>query len=76
MFKYLKYMFMAALVSVAATGCQEDPEDAFSSAPTAPELVNNGKILMTQNTMSEDITWAWTSARFFSGEELHALHGL
>ena len=74
MFKYLKYMFMAALVSVAATGCQEDPEDAFSSAPTAPELVNNGKILMTQNTMSEDITWAWTSARFFSGEVNYTLY--
>ena len=29
MFKYLKYMFIAAIVSVAATGCQEDPEDAF-----------------------------------------------
>lgn len=67
-------MFMAALVSVAATGCQEDPEDAFSTAPTAPELVNNGKILMTQNTMSEDITWAWSAARFFNGEVNYTLY--
>ena len=74
MFKYLKYMFMAAIVSVAATGCQEDPEDAFSTAPTAPELVNNGKILMTQNTMTEDVTWAWSAARFFNGSVKYTLY--
>lgn len=74
MLKYLKYMFMAAIVSVAATGCQEDAEDAFSTAPTAPELVNNGKILMTQNTMSEDITWAWTAARFFEGNVSYSVY--
>ena len=74
MLKYLKYMFMAAIVSVAATGCQEDAEDAFSTAPTAPELVNNGKILMTQNTMSEDITWAWTAARFFEGNVSYTVY--
>ena len=74
MLKYLKYMFMAAIVSVAATGCQEDAEDAFSTDPTAPELVNNGKILMTQNTMSEDITWAWTAARFFEGNVSYTVY--
>ena len=45
MIKYLKYMFVAAILMVAATGCQEDPEDAFSTAPKAPELVSNGSIL-------------------------------
>lgn len=26
MIKYLKYMFMAAIIMIAATGCQEDIE--------------------------------------------------
>ena len=48
MIKYLKYMFVVAIVMIAATGCQEDWEDTFSKEPTAPELVNNGMILMTK----------------------------
>lgn len=68
MIKYLKYMFMAAIIMIAATGCQEDIEDTFSKEPAAPELVNNGTILMTKNTMSESITWAWSAARFMKGE--------
>ena len=73
MIKYLKYMFVAAITMIAATGCQEDWEDTFSKAPAAPELVNNGTILMTQNTMSESITWAWTAARFMQGEVTYSL---
>jgi len=59
---------------IAATGCQEDWEDTFSKEPTAPELVNNGMILMTKNTMSESITWAWSAARFMQGEVSYALY--
>ena len=36
MIKYLKYMFVVAIVMIAATGCQEDWEDTFSKEPTAP----------------------------------------
>ena len=74
MIKYLKYMFVVAIVMIAATGCQEDWEDTFSKEPTAPELVNNGMILMTKNTMSESITWAWSAARFMQGEVSYALY--
>lgn len=74
MIKYLKYMFVTAIVMVAATGCQEDWEDTFSKEPAAPELVNNGMILMTENTMSESITWAWSAARFMQGEVSYALY--
>lgn len=73
MIKYLKYIFIAAIAMIAATGCQEDIEDTFSKKPTAPELVNNGAILMTQNTMSEDVTWAWSPARFMKGEVTYSL---
>lgn len=74
MIKYLKYMFVVAIVMIAATGCQEDWEDTFSKEPAAPELVNNGMILMTKNTMSESITWAWSAARFMQGEVSYALY--
>ena len=74
MIKYLKYMFVAAITMIAATGCQEDWEDTFSKAPAAPELVNNGTILMTQNTMTESITWAWSTARFMQGEVTYSLY--
>ena len=74
MIKYLKYMFMAAIIMIAATGCQEDIEDTFSKEPAAPELVNNGTILMTKNTMSESITWAWSAARFMKGETSYTLY--
>lgn len=74
MIKHLKYMFVAAIAMIAATGCQEDMEDTFSQAPVAPELVNNGTILMTQNTMAESVTWAWSAARFLEGEVSYALY--
>lgn len=67
-------MFVAAIAMIAATGCQEDIEDTFSTEPAAPELVNNGTILMTKNTMSESVTWAWSAARFMQGEVSYALY--
>lgn len=65
---------MAAIALVAATGCQEDWEDAFSKNVVAPTLVNNGSILMTQNTMSEQVSWAWSAARFLDGDITYSLY--
>lgn len=67
-------MLVAAITMIAATGCQEDWEDTFSTEPTAPELVNNGAIWMTQNTMSENVIWAWSSARFMQGVVTYSLY--
>lgn len=72
MIKYLKYIFMAVVTMMVATGCQEDIEDTFSK-PIVPELVNNGTILMTQNTMTEAVVWTWSAARFMQGEVTYAL---
>lgn len=74
MIKYFKYIFLAAIAMIAATGCQEDWEDTFSKEPAAPKLLNNGTILMTKNTMSESITWAWSAARFLQGEISYTLY--
>ena len=74
MIKYLKYMFMAAITLMTATSCQEDAEDALPKNPVAPVLTSNGSILMTQNTMSENIQWSWTAARNMQGEVDYALY--
>lgn len=73
MIKYLKYIAIAAITLMAVTGCQDEPEDSFSTAPVAPSLQNNGSILMTQNTMDEPIRWAWTAARFLKGDVTYSL---
>lgn len=67
MIKNIKYMLAAATLLVTAASCQEDPEDAFSLEPTAPVLAETNSVLMTQNTMTESVTWAWTATRFAEG---------
>ena len=74
MIKYFKHIFLAAITMIAATGCQEDWEDTFSTDPVAPELVSNGTILLTKNTMSESINFVWSAARFLEGEVSYALY--
>ncbi len=73
MIKYLKHIFVAAIALIAVTGCQEEIEDTFSKTPVAPTLINNNAILMTENTMSEPIKWAWSAARFTQGEVSYSL---
>jgi len=74
--KYFKYMLVAAITLFVAASCQEDAEDAFLTDPTAPVLTDNGSILLTENTMSESITWSWTKARFFEGNVTYTLYGM
>lgn len=74
MIKYFKYMLVTVIAMIAVTGCQEDWEDTFSTEPTAPELLNNGAIWMTQNTMSENVIWAWSPARFMQGVVTYSLY--
>lgn len=75
MIKNMKYMLAAAALMVAAASCQEDAEDAFSKNPAAPVMAENSSILMTQNTMTESVTWAWTAARFTEGAVSYQLKG-
>lgn len=74
MIKYFKYMLVAAITLIAATGCQKDLEDTFSTNPAAPQLLNNGAIWMTQNTMSENVVWTWSAARFMQGDVNYSLY--
>lgn len=67
-------MLVVAIAMIATTGCQNDWEDTFSTEPTAPQLLNNGAIWMTQNTMSESVIWAWSEARFMQGDVTYSLY--
>lgn len=73
MIKYFKYMLVAAITLIAAAGCQKDMEDTFSTSPAAPQLTSTGAIWMTENTMSEDVNWAWSPARFLQGDVTYSL---
>lgn len=58
-----------SIISVAAlflgiSACVPVPEDAFSTDPVAPEFYTHNDILMTSNTMEEDVTFSWTAYRF------------
>jgi hypothetical protein len=47
-----------------ASSCKNISEDAFSTDPVAPEFYAHNNILMTSNTMDEDVTFSWSEYRF------------
>ena len=58
-------LLAVAAVLVGAASCQRiHQEDAFSTSPVAPELYAHNDILITNNTMDEDVTFAWGAYRF------------
>lgn len=61
-------LFRNILASVAAVfavaSCAITPEDTFSTAPVAPVMSAHNDILITTETVDEDVTFAWEKARF------------
>ena len=63
--KKLFYILAVAALAAGVVACQKvKEEDAFSTAPVAPELYAHGDILITDNTMDEDVTFTWSPYRF------------
>lgn len=60
-------------MTIGLAACQIYPEDAFSNLPAAPELAAHSNILMTANTMDEDVVFSWTKARFMSADPTYIL---
>ena len=75
--KFIKHIISAAALVFAVASCSIKSEDAFSTAPVAPELEAHAGILMTKNTMDEDVAFTWSAARFFehNGYTLYAAYG-
>ena len=67
--KIMKKIFNILAVATFALGifaCVPVPEDAFPTDPVAPEFYAHNDILMTSNTMDEDVTFSWTPYRFLA----------
>lgn len=54
----------AAALSLLLAGCSVFSEDAFSTEPVAPEFYSHADILMTSNTMDENVAFSWSAYRF------------
>ena len=49
---------------LGAASCTVIQEDAFSTDPVAPSVLSPADILMTANTMDEDVNFTWTAYRY------------
>ncbi|HHV02536.1 MAG: SusF/SusE family outer membrane protein [Bacteroidales bacterium] len=74
--KILKYLFAAAVLSMAAVSCEVISEDAFSTVPVPPEMYAHSDILMTSNTMEEFVNFSWKPARFLGEGLTYDLYGI
>lgn len=62
--KIFNILLVAAVVAGMASCSKVKEEDAFSKAPVAPELYAHNDILITTNTLDEDVTFSWSAYRF------------
>ena len=62
--KKIKHILALVALLVGGVSCTILQEDAFSTDPVAPEFLAHGDILMTENTMDEDVNFTWTAYRF------------
>lgn len=61
--KKFRYILAIAALILGGASCTILPEDAFSTDPVAPEFLAHADILMTANTMDEDVNFTWTAYR-------------
>ena len=52
-----------AAFALGLASCTVKQEDAFSTDPVAPELAAHSDILVTDNTLGEDVNFSWTGYR-------------
>jgi len=81
MMKTMKKIFniiAVAALFLGVSACVPVPEDAFPTDPVAPEFYAHNDILMTANTMDEDVTFSWSPYRFLQeglSYDLKAIYG-
>ena len=61
--RIVSLMAVAAVLLAGAVSCRVISEDAFSTDPVAPELYDHSDILITSNTMDEDVNFSWKPYR-------------
>ena len=63
--RFFNILAVAAILVSGAVSCVKvQQEDAFSKAPVAPELYAHNDILITENTLAENVTFSWSAYRF------------
>ncbi len=66
--KWIKNIFAASAVAIAAVACTIQSEDTFSTSPVAPVMDAHSDILITNGTKAESVTFTWTAARFIDAD--------
>lgn len=66
--KWIRNIFAASAVAIAAVACTIESEDTFSTSPVAPVMDAHSDILITNGTKAESVTFTWTAARFIDAE--------
>ena len=66
--KWIRNIFAASAVAIAAVACTIESEDAFSTSPVAPVMDAHSDILITNETKAESVTFTWTAARFIDAD--------
>lgn len=66
--KWIKNIFAASAVAIAAVACTIESEDTFSTSPVAPVMDAHSDILITNGTKAESVTFTWTAARFIDAD--------
>lgn len=67
--KWIRNIFAASAVAIAAVACTIESEDTFSTSPVAPVMDAHSDILITNGTKAESVTFTWTAARFIDADE-------
>ena len=59
---------------MAFTACEKDPADLFSADATAPVMDSHADILLTENSVTETLTFSWKAARNMGDQILYTLY--
>lgn len=72
--KIFKYLIALVAGAMAFTACEKDPADLFSADATAPVMDSHADILLTENSVTETLTFSWKAARNMGDQILYTLY--
>ena len=72
--KIFKYLIALVAGAMAFTACEKDPADLFSTDATAPVMDSHADILLTENSVTETLTFSWKAARNMGDQILYTLY--
>lgn len=72
--KIFRYLTAVAVAALSLAACEKEPADLFSTAPVAPVMDAHADILMTENAMTENVTFSWQKARNIAGTVSYKLY--